>query len=395
MFRTYKSELIDRQITVNDDNEIKERKNVANWLVDHASCDIRKYLLTWKTPNTVKEVFDKIKEIIEIKLPPHQRVSTWEEFIDKITDIKLGRPITKLEDVAISYMKKRSTSRELENCVEIIGNTDDKYSESFDTASKMTQFIYFGSNDETNTEIGIVKTIFSNDRDQKFEQEWYQRNEKARLFCIKNEFKVPFADMKVWESRDHVYPKKRKFIDYVNSIEIDKSTEKIKKYIEIAVKQMDEYFELDDDDKKMTITHKYIHYMKKFMDTTDEKIAIHELKKEIKITPSSVGKRKYSDTDSDNDTEKEYKKRNISIRKNSNITDPKMLDYTKDMESLENNRNKWNHKKTKGYKILQETNNNFAPYGYNEDFSERIAPHGFVDNDSNNRARIKGSMWNK
>ena len=398
MFRTYKSELIDKQLIITDENELKERKNVANWLEAHTKWDICKYDSTWKKPNTVSEVFYLIKDSIEIKLPQHQRASTWREFLNKVTDIKSGRPITKLEEIAISYMKKTGynspkmtytpespTPQVVTKYVEIMGSTDNKLEcgKAFDGSSKLTQFIYFGSRDETNKNMGIVKTIFSDVRDQEFEQEWYTLNDKAKLYCIKNEFHIPFSEMAVWEKREVVYPAKKNFVSYVHSIESNKSRDKIEKYIQIAVNQLDEYFELDEIDRKLTITNKFVDYMKKFMDTNDDKMAIEELKKNTSV----LGKRT-NDTSSEDDAA--VKKRRSTIPKT-----PDTLDYSNDMEVLDSNRQKWNQQKSKGYRILQETNDGFAPYGYNEDFSERIAPHGFVDNDPSKRVRLKGSRWNK
>lgn len=409
MFRTYKSELIDKKIILTDDNEIKERKNVANWLEAHSKWDIRKYDPSWKKANTVIEVFYLIKDSIESKLPNHQRASTWNEFITKVTDINCSRPITKLEDIAITYMKKNTsisprimpeTPTQHSKYVEIIGNTDKILDccNLFDVSNKLTQFIYFGSKDESNRNMGIVKTIFSEFRDQEFEQEWYKRNNNAKLFFIKNELKIPFSDIAVWEKREHVFPVKRNFISFVNAMEPNKPKDKIEKYIHIAVNQLDEYFELDEIDRKLTITHKFVDLMKQFMDTSDDKVAIEKLKKVAKSTSSVLGKRTLKDANNDNHDDVGHdvsKKRKSTVRKDIICNTPDTLDYSNDIQALENNRHKWNENKTKGYKILQQSNGGFAPYGYNEDFSERIAPYGFVDNDQSKRVRIKGSMWNK
>ena len=411
MYRTYQNELIDKHLVVSRDNEIAERNTVADWLEQHANWDIRKYYNNISSNVTVKEAFNMFKNTVEPNLPEEQRASNWNEFINNIRNIDKKRPITTLENIAITYMNRRtnnglrsppsSSNNNRSNVpsmpgtpnslhtskvsfIQIEGNTERRIEpNSFMTSTKLTQFIYIGSKDETNSELGIVKTLYSNVRDQEFENKWYSSNCNAKLFCIKHECYVPVSKIEIWDTRDDIYPEKQSFTKFVSSVEPDKSIEKIEKYISIAISQLDDYLELDETDREGSITHTYIKYMKSFIGNEDDSNAIEELKKLSK-------KRKFSDVDYDTTSSSSTKRtavlNRISYR---DYDEPSNLDYCNDEELIEENRKLWKNKEKSGYYVLNETNNDWAPFGYTEDMKTRIAPYGFIKDDPNNRVRKK------
>lgn len=428
MYRTYQSELFDKEIPLTKENEFIERKHVANWLVQHANWNINKYDTSISMTITFKEAFEHFKNRIETSLPELQRADNWDDYIDIIRNVDKKRPITKLENIAIQYMKKTKqippspplrptiqtnmiipssetrtntpTSANRTNpsnisFVEIEGNSDKYlYTNAFTSSTKLTQFIYIGSKDEKNDDIGIVKTLYSNVRDQEFENTWYETNKKAKLFCIKHECYVPVSKIAIWDTKKDILPEKQSFLKFVSSLEPEKPIDKIEKYIKIAVNQLEDYLELDEDDKEGTLTQKYINYMKKYINSDNEDEAIKEMKKlsEVEQPPPSK-KRKVEDNKSTPTpttlVTSTSSRRAIMGFKSLDYEDPSTLDYTQDEDDLEQNRFNWKNNLTKGYLVLNETNNDYAPFGYNDDLTERIAPFGFIKNDPTNRARKK------
>ena len=391
MNRTYKSLLFDKQIPLLDENEIKERNSVANWLQSNRHLNINKYDNNWGQNISIGDAFHIIKNSVENQLPEQQRADTWDIFIHKIRDINIGRPITKLEDIAIKNIDNNKIQNLSNNnnysttVFEVLGNTEKNIDLNLlTTSSKLTQFVYIGSKDETNNQMGIVKTIYNNVRDQEFENKWYMTNDKAKLYCIKNEFNIPISSVDVWtkQSKD-ILPDKKCFSKFVYGYDTNKSIDKITKYIDIAVNQLDDYLQLDEDDKKFTITRKYIDYMKLYLDVDDDDKAIKELlllgKKRKRSMMTYDDYISYNDNDDiDDDLILTYKS-------------PEKLDYSMDTDLLEHNRDLWNKQQLFGYKKLCETNNMFAPFGYNEDLTERIAPYGFLKDDPDNRARLSNN----
>lgn len=367
MNRTYKTLLF-------DENEIKGRNAVADWLQSNRYININKYDNNWGQNISIQDAFYILRNSVENKLPEQQRADTWETFIDKIRDIKIGRPVTKLEDIAINHMNNNNVYSS--TMFEILGNTEKRICE---TSSTLTQFVYIGAKDETNCEMGVVKTVYGKTRDQEFENRWYISNDKAKLYCIKNEFSIPVSSVSVWtKDNKDILPESKSFSRFVSGHESNKPIEKIEKYIEIAINQVDDYLQLDQDDRKTTITQKYLDYMKLYLNTDNDDQAMKEM--------LSLGKKRKSIKRSRTDYEEDDNDIN-----ESNKMLPENLDYSMDKEMLEINRDLWNKKKLFGYKRLYETNNMYAPYGYNEDLTERIAPYGFLKDDPDNRARLKNN----
>ena len=358
-FRSYDDELTNKKLSLSRSNVVTIRNKVANWLHFNRNTSINKFDIHLNTDVHMSfgEAFLHFKDTIEPKLQKQQQATNWYEFINIIRDYDRNRPITFLEEIAIKHMYKANINTT--EYTEIVGDISKLNTVVF------SQFIYFGSNNDTGTSIVNVK--FGNNRDKDFEQQWIEKNKDAKLYCVKNQITAPidnvnncdYSSLKV----NKLYPNERNFYHFVQTLESDKSLEKIKLYTSIAIKQYDDYNEMDDDIRKSTITYKYIDYMKKFKQIKDDDIAI----KELQLL--------------------ETKKRK---REPDNIEPKNKIQYSEeDISSLEINRKLFEKKYTNGYKMLKNTNKGLAPYGYDYNMIDRIAPHGYLNNDINDKVKLR------